>query len=304
MNKKQRLKISFFPFAFSPLPLARFFLVFSLLPLACSLFGCGSAPSNRLDAEVAAIDFNQKADSAFRSGNYKRALDFYGEALRISSSIENADGIAVNLMNMAVVYRKLGDRENAHKCVDEILNSRYIIFDPSYLSGAAFIKAVLYTNEGKYPSAIEWTDKALNFCKSEKCGEKGRIYNLKAKIALINGLPGPALAFASEGLRWNRKLEDRQEEANSLRLLADAKTAAKAYGEATDFYREALTIDKDMGLSAKIAADLFGIGNALCMQGRQEEAIGYFRRAQFVSKSLGDNKGAALDEEMIGKCTK
>ena len=279
---------------------------FYLLPFVCLLFlsGCGSVPSSRSDAEVMAIELNQKADSAFRSGKYKRALYFYGEALRVSSSLDNEDGIAVNLMNMAVVYRKLGDSENAHKCVDEILNSGHIIFDPPYLSGAAFIKAVLYTSEGNYPSAIEWTDKALSFCNSEKCGEKGRIYNLKAKIALINNMPIPALSFGSEGLQWNRKLEDRQEEANSLRLLADARTAAKAYGEATDFYREALTIDKDMGFSAKIAADLFGIGNALCMQGLHEDAKVYLRRAQSVSKSLGDDKGTALAEEMIGKCSK
>jgi tetratricopeptide (TPR) repeat protein len=281
-------------------------VTYSLLPIACLLFiyGCGSAPSNRSDAEEAAIELNRKADSAFGNYNYKGALVLYGEALRVSYSIEHTDGIAANLMNMSVVYRKLGDMEKAHKCLDEILNSRHIAFGPSSLSEAAYIKAVLYVDEGKYPSAIEWTDKALNFCKDETCKEKGKIYNINAKIALINNTPESALIFGDRGLQWNRRFEDRQEEANSLRLLADAKTAANAYEEAKKFYLEALEIDKTLGFASKIATDLLGIGNILCRQGRQEEAAVYFNRAQSVSKSSGDARGTTLAEEIMGKCAK
>ncbi len=280
-------------------------IAYSLLPIACCifLFGCSSAPPSRLDAEIISIELNGKADSAFRSGNFKRALELYGEALKASSSIEHADGIAINLMNMAVVYRKLDDRENARKCLDEILNFRHVPFYPSQLAGAAFIKAVLYVDEGKYPSAIEWADKALNFCKDETCAEKGKIYNLKAKIALLNNTPDAALAFGAEGLQWNRSLGERQEEANSFRLLADAKVAAKAYEEARGFYQDALVLDKDAGFAMKMAMDLMGIGNVLCMQGRQEDAMEFFKRAQFISKSSGDNKGTARAEEMIGGCS-
>ena len=148
---------------------------------------------------------------------------------------------------------------------------------------------------GQPPSIIERVGDALRISENGQHPpdfpeREERIPHLEAKV--------------DRQLHWSRKVDDRQEEANSLRLLADAKAAEKAYGEAADFYREALATDKDMGFSAKIATDLFGIGNALCMQGLQEEARVYFKRAHSVSKSLGDNKGAALAEEMIGKCKK
>ncbi|MEW6213740.1 MAG: tetratricopeptide repeat protein, partial [Nitrospirota bacterium] len=213
------------------------------------IVGCGYKPSTLSDAHSKAIDFNQRGEYAFKKSDYKKALSFYNEALKVNRSIENIDGIAINLINMATVYRKIGDRANAHICVDEILNTSNTVFSSFRLSEAAFIKAILYVDDGKYNSASEWADKASSFCKNAECLTEGRIYNLKAKIALSKENPESTINYGIKGLELNKKYGDKQEVANSLRLIADAKATLNQLEDARKLYEDALSLDKTLGLS-------------------------------------------------------
>ncbi|MBA4349536.1 MAG: hypothetical protein C0415_06070 [Thermodesulfovibrio sp.] len=274
-----------------------------LLVILCLLLvsGCGSMPPVLSDAQMSAAELNQKAEAAFKRGNYKTALSFYDEALKISRSIESIDSIAINLINKAAVYRKLGDKINAHKCADEILNISYFSFSQIRLSEASYVKALLYVDEGKYSTASEWTDKALAFCKG--CNTEGRIYNLKGKIALINRDCTSAISFVNKGLALNKNHEDTDETANSLRLLADAKAVGGEYSEAIRLYEEALAADKSSGQGRKIIMDLMGIGGVLCRQGKSEDAVKYLKRALSVSEAIDDKQSIKDVNTMIEKCS-
>jgi tetratricopeptide (TPR) repeat protein len=232
------------------------------------------------------------------------ALGLYNGALKTSSGIEYSDGIAINLLNMAAVYRRLGDRENAQKCLDRIfiLNGRGVPFAASDLSDAAFMKAILFTDGGEYRTAIEWTDRALNFCAGGPCRHEGKIYNLKARIELLGDDVSAALRNAALGLELNKKSGDRQEKANSLRLLAGARALAGQYQTAEGLYKAALTIDKDLGQGLKIEADLQGIGAALLKQGKYTDAENYYRRAMAVGRALDDTKDVQASKALIGIC--
>jgi tetratricopeptide (TPR) repeat protein len=271
---------------------------FSFLTL---LFGCGFVPQPLSDVHMAAVELNQKAEAAFKRGNYQTALNLYNEALKNSRAVENIDGIAINLINKAAVYRKLGDKINTHKCADEILGVSYLTFSQIRLSEAAYIKALLYFDEGKYSTASEWTDKALALCKG--CNTEGRIYNLKGRIVLINGDYTSAVSLANKGLALSKSSEDADETANSLRLLAEAKAMTGEYSEAIRLYEEALSTDKSSGQSRKIIMDLMGIGNVLCRQGKSEDAVKYFKRALSVSEAIDDKQSIKDVNIMIEKCS-
>lgn len=98
------------------------------------LIGCGAKHPILSDAHQSAVKFNQRAESSFKNGDYENALRLYSEALKINRSIENIDGIAINIINMAATYRKLDDKDNAHKQIDEILNASPIAYNPIHLS--------------------------------------------------------------------------------------------------------------------------------------------------------------------------
>lgn len=239
------------------------------------------------DTHLKAVELNRKAESAFKRADYKQALSLYSEALRTDRSIENINGIAINLINIAAVYRETGDRANAHKYIDEISNSGLTTPESSLSSEAALVKASVCADESRYDLAAEWADRALSFCQDKECGTEGKIYNLKARISLLKGDAASALGYGDKGLELNVKQNDNVETANSLRLIAAAKASKGDKDGARKFYEDALAIDKTSGLSKKVIVDLAGIGDILSTKGKNEEALKYYQRALSAAKSEG-----------------
>ena len=266
------------------------------------LLGCSAKQAPLPDANLKAIDLNQRAGMAFRDGNYANAVALYSGALRVNRSIENADGIAIDLINISAVYRKMGDGEKAERAIEEILNSNTPGFGDGHLSEAAFMKALLRLDAGAVSEAEDWAKKSLSYCEKAKCGKDGRIYNLMARISLKKADYPAAVSQADKGLKLNKEHEDSEEAANSIRLMAEAKFLSGNHAEALRLYEDALSMDKSLALSGKIALDLMGAGNSLCEMGKNEEALSYFQRALEVSKSGGNDPLAAQAVEMVRKC--
>ncbi|MBI5049709.1 MAG: tetratricopeptide repeat protein [Nitrospirae bacterium] len=279
-------------------------LCFLLFTIHCSLFltGCGHATPAPSGAHLQAVEFNQRAETDFKKGDYKSALNFYNEALRINRSIENNDGIAINLINLAIVYHKLGDKDNALKHVNEILDTSLITHNALRQSEAAIIKAMIYLEDADYGKASQWADSALSFCKGIECAVEGKIYNIKSRIALLKGDFSPAAVYAAKGLDLNKEHKDREETANSLRLIATTKAKAGEYEGAKKSFEDALAIDKSLGASRKIILDLMGAGDILFKQGVLKDALRYYNRALSASEGAGDKQGIKDAAEMIEKC--
>jgi tetratricopeptide (TPR) repeat protein len=281
-------------------------LLFSFYFLALTLlFGCGGdMPPTLSETQTKAVEANRKAESAFKKGDFQKAVSFYNEALRINRSVENTDGIAVDLINLSIVYKEAGDAKNAHKHVDEVINNSYRTFTSAHLSEARFIKAKLYLDEKNHDAASERAVKASSFCDKAECPSAGGIQNLLGRIAIAKGNILAAKTHISRGLDLNRKALNRQEEANSLRLLADIKQIEGIYSEALNLYKEALEIDKSLGSSRKVSLDLTGMGNAACKQGKTDNAAAYFKRALSASEASGDKEGTAKIKASMEECLK
>ncbi len=273
-----------------------FFIAFCLF-----LMGCGGKHATLSDAHLTAVKFNQRAESSLKNGDYENALRLYNEALKINRSIENIDGTAINIVNLTAVYRKLSDGENAHKCLDEILNPSPVAYNPLHLSEASFLKAMLYMDEGEYDKALQWADRSLTFCQSSQCSDIGKIYNLKGRIYFEKGDVVSAISYGNKGLESNKEDRHKNEKANSLRLIADAKAMRSEYEDARKSYEDALSIDKTLGLSRKIAMDLIGIGKTFLKEGKTNDALGYFKRALSVSESAGDTDTSESIKKLIDK---
>ena len=96
-------------------PLA-LWLAAALLALAA---GCSTPVLNRgSPAQARLTEAEARAAALARSGDYAGAARFYGEALRIATSLENADAIAANAINLSIVNQWLGrDAHDArHAC--------------------------------------------------------------------------------------------------------------------------------------------------------------------------------------------
>jgi len=272
----------------------------ALLGLVGLLAGCGGARQlNRSAPLEREIELNRKATAAFESGQYEMSLAGYQEALRISRAIEHVDGIAANLLDLAAVYRVMGDGGKAAGAVDEILSAGRLSFSPAQRSSAAYLKALLFMDQNALAEASRQTALALALCRESECRNEGRIVNLQARIAFLAGDRAAALAAALEALRLNREAKVDEETANSLRIAADVRSAFGELAQAQAGYAEALALDKSLGLAAKIRLDLIRLGDVAAGQNRGEDARVYYLRALDVSRGAADERGMAEAADRI-----
>ena len=107
---------------------------------------------------------------------------------------------------------------------------------------------------------------------------------------LLPDKPAESQEHARRALPLNRTANDKVEEANSLRLLADSYLMVNDFKYAQEFYDAALQIDKDGNAPARFALDLMGLGRCLARQGQRAEATVFFQRAYSVAEGAGDTK--------------
>ena len=276
------------------------FVTIFFLMLVVLITSCGSNPPVLTEQQQDAIQFNQRGETAFRRGDYAQALQEYQGALAIHRSVENVAGIATELLNLSVVYRRLGDKAAAQTTLDQILMDKSLAFSADQEAEAAYRKAGYFFDDGNETEARSWVNKALEYCHS--CSAEGRLYNLLARMALASQ-PQDAMNNARRALALNRNVGDKNEEANSLRLIADIAFQSGDFKTAQQSYDDALRLDKDTGAATKIALDLMGLGRSIARQGRRAEAVEYFRRAYSVSEGAGDTKAMEDAAAEIKKVT-
>jgi len=269
----------------------RWMLSWAVISAALTLAGCVSSAPRLTVQQEAAIQYNQRGEAAFRQGNFALARDEYQKSLSIHRSVENQEGVAGELMNLSLVYRRLGNSSDAHGALDQILSGHGLAFDERLRAEAAYRKASYYLDDADDAQARLWAGRALDLCRG--CPAEGRIYNLQARMAL-SARPAKSIQLARRALTLNRSAGNKIEEANSHRLIADAAYQTQDYPAAQAAYEAALQLDKESGAAEKIALDLMGLGRSLARQGKRKEAREYFQRANFVSEGAGDTR--AMDE--------
>ncbi len=245
-----------------------------------------------------ALEYSRLAYSNFQVGNYNEALTFYKKALVINRSMENNVSIYRNLVNLASVFYKLNDNENADKCISEILGELYIQNNYKELySDAVIIRVLISLRKGQYELAAELIDKGLVFNQNIESNTKGRLYNLKARLAVINNEADNVILYGNKGRELNKKINDQLELANSLRLVGKGKELLNDLVNAKASYEGAFRIDKSYGLNNKMVIDLMMLGKLLFNHKHYGEAADYLRRAISISEnSNGGLLGADAKE--------
>ncbi len=269
-------------------------LVFALL-----LSACGSAPAPRSATDEAAIQWDRRGQEAYRRGEYQEALAAYEEALRRYASVEHAEGTGIELLNVAMVESRLGNRERALQVLDQVLASRDAAMPARFKAEAAYRRAHMDIEAGNAVGASSWLERAQGFCGDASCEVAGRLQNMQARLALLRGDITGAEAAARRGLDINHRRGDALEEANSLRLLADGASRRAQYPQALTFYEQALALDKSAAEPTKITLDLLGASRSLAAQGKTDAAVEYAERARRVADSVNDDRGREQAQALL-----
>jgi tetratricopeptide (TPR) repeat protein len=184
--------------------------------------------------------------------------------------------------------------------VAEILDNPLMRFPPGRVAEAALRSAILLTEEREVDAAAKVLERSRALC-AGKCPLTGKIDNVEAQLALLRGQHEEARVAAQRALSANRSRSDREEVANSLRLLAGAALAAGKPAEVDPLAREALEIDKQLALPAKIFRDLVLLGRAAKARGNAEDAAQLLGRALVVARAAQDAHGVAEVQSILAE---
>jgi tetratricopeptide (TPR) repeat protein len=273
----------------------------ALLVLAHGLAACGSPAPARSDAEARRermVELNDRAQRAVALGELQRAAALYRDALRAAEAVEDFHSIGVNALNLAAVYRALGEPEAAQRALDRVLAAPGR-FEAAFVAQAAGLKASLALNARELDAAGKWLKRAEDECRPPACRIQAALLVLRAQLALESGSAGQARAEASRALAASRSEGSREEEANALRVDGRTAAAQGSHAEAVALLSQALAIDKELALPYKIGLDLIALAETELARGDREAARDYAQRALDVSRAAGNRQQQAAATRIL-----
>ena len=259
---------------------------------SCAQNPQAQAPASSAARQAAAIEANRKGEAYVRHGELENAARSYAEALRLSQSLEDPEGIAANAVNLSIVRQRQGRFSDARAALGAVSEQRNLRFTPVRQAEAALRYALLDLDERKFDGAQEWVTKAAAHC-GERCPLAGAVHNVRAQLALQTGQVEIATKSARAALDASRSASDRAETANAMRILGIAALRNGDPVAARSQLEQALAIDREIGAPRKIAFDLLALGRAAALAGDREGARGFYTRALSVSEADRDTVAAA-----------
>src|SRR5688500_20306078 len=121
-----------------------------------ALAGCAQTPkatATTAARQAAAIEANRKGETYVRHGELENAARSYAEALRLSQSLEDAEGIAANAINLSIVRQRQGRFADARSSLNAVLEQPHLRFPPARLAEVALRQALIDLDERRFASA-------------------------------------------------------------------------------------------------------------------------------------------------------
>lgn len=265
--------------------------LFVLIVSIAVLAACGSPPPRLPAALDQARIADKDAMRALRMGEMRNAQVLLARSLALHQAVDDTDGAASALISLATVAHRLHDDDDALKLLDQVLLDHAAIYPREWHITAAFRRAVILADLNRIDEAAQVVDLADRQCERD-CPLRFGMEVLKARLALLRGDAAGSLELAQPVA--SAREAGGEEQANALRIVAAAEERLAHHEAALQHYRAALELDKSLGLSARIEADLNGMARALSQLGRAGEAAGYARRAAIVHEAESRNTTATI----------
>lgn len=250
-------------------------LLFSLVLAGC--FGGGSVTPTVTQQRL--TDLQQRAQISADKGFYDVARQLLQEALQLAGSLDDQQGQAAVLVHQARLARQNNEQAPASQAVTQALQ---LSAGSALHADAAQEMALQELAAGRTDQARGWAEIAL---REERGNLLARRLNLLARIALIQGRTADAANLAEQALAKSGSEPLAAERANALRILGTVRGQQQQYAEGERLLEQALELDKQLELPARIAADLEALAGLAGLRGDQLRQQDYLHRAETVRNS-------------------
>jgi tetratricopeptide (TPR) repeat protein len=256
-----------------------------MLCVLTMLCGClGGTAARQSPSKQRLTDLQQRAQTSAEKGLHADAARLLQEALRLASALDDHQGQASILLQQARLARRNGELSAA----DQAITRGLALAEGSELyADAAQERALLELALGKTEAAVRWAETAL---REERGALLARRLNLLARLALVQGNTDQAGQLAEQALTKASSDALAAERANALRMLGIVRGNQKRYAEGEQLLQQALTLDKELELPARIAADLEALAGLAGQRGDAKAHLQFLQRAKTVREASGQRE--------------
>ena len=273
-----------------------------LVAIVCTtIIGCASIPEAPAYVRRARR-FSSIASRSHAGGEMEKALLYYKRALAIYRGTDSREGTLDCLQSVAVVYRELGNLDQAAECAAEALSLARELGAARREVDALGTLGTIWYARGDPVQAARHYNEAVELAR--KVRYERAIADQRNNLGLLSKQRGEyddAMHHYTVAAGIYEKLGDKRGRAACLNNMGALLKAREQYEEALEKYNLALALDKEAGNVEGIAVCLNSLGTLHLKLGQPGKAAVYFRRAYYVNTWIGRRERAAQDLEEAKK---
>jgi len=230
-------------------------------------------------------------------GEMQKALEFYNQALPLWR--DDRSGEADTLTGIGAVYDDLGEKQKALEFYNRALPLKQAVGDSS--GEAAILNNIgnVYADLGEMQKALELYNQALRALPIEQgAGDPMTLNNIGTVYSAL-GEQQKALEFYNQALPlWRR---DRSGKARTLNSIGTAYYLLGEMQKALKFYNQALPLKRAVGDCSGEATLLHNIGLIYNALGERQKALEFYNQALRIERAVGNRSAEATILHNIGK---
>ena len=239
---------------------------------------------------------------AERTGESRRkAIEKYGEALRLMREAGDRHGEAMTLTNLGLLYYLRDEPQKALEQLDHALNVWHTVGDRHLEAITLSINGRVYNGLGQPQKAFEVYSLALPVMRAvgDQSGEAGALTQIGSVYRQF-GDPQKALDYFTQALPIWRAVGDRRNEASVLNNIGTVYTLLNDADKAFHYFDQVLPLLPAIKDPRLEAVTLSNIGNVYNLQQNPQKALEYLDKALAVARANSDRRTEAVALTHLG----
>jgi len=224
----------------------------------------------------------------------RKAIERYGEALRLMREAGDRRGEAMTLTNMGTVYNLLGEPKKALEHIEQALTAWRAVGDRHLEAITLYINGSVYYALGEPQKALESYRLALPVMRAvgDQSGEAGTFTQMGTVYRLL-GEPQKALDHFAQALPLWRAVGDRRNEATVLNNMGTVYNLLGEPEKAFYYFDQVLPLVRAIKDRRVEAATLTNMGTVYNLLGEPQKALTHLDQALAITREIGDRKTEA-----------
>jgi len=223
----------------------------------------------------------------FLRGVYQKSLEYYLQALRINQAINNSDGIARNMGNIANIYNRLGDYERALEYNINSLEINKQTNNEELIANNYGNIGNIFANLGRFENALEYHKKSCEL--NNKIGDQdgvARNYSNIGVVFLTLKQNDSALVYFVKSLEIYKILNDQTSLSLTKANISHTYLAMKNTPMAVEYAHKALFYARSLDNYYVIQNAYQSLYESYIRTNNLDSAIFYMRNYYIIGDSL------------------